>query len=153
MVDNPEEWFEELKEKGFKKVLFHYESVRNFENISRIFFEIKNKRMEPWIVFNPETSFQEAVRVASEIYGFEGIMFMGVRPGMEGQEIEVNIYRKIINFKRAFPKVKVQIDGGVNLESIEKLKDAGADIVNTGSFVSNAKNPKEALEILRKKFS
>ena len=36
MVRNPEEWFEELKEKGFKKVIFHYESIRDFGSISRI---------------------------------------------------------------------------------------------------------------------
>ena len=152
MVKNPEDWISELKEKGFKKIIFHFESVMDINKISGIVSEIDSKRMEPWIAFNPNTDFYEVVRTAREVYGLKGIMFMSVMPGREGQEIEVNTYRKIMNFKKEFPKIKVQVDGGVNDRTIDKLNGAGADIANTGGFVANAVNPREALEVLKKKF-
>ena len=47
-------------------------------------------------------------------------------------------------------KMPIQIDGGINPENIGKLAKLGANIFNTGSFVSDADNPKEALHRLRK---
>lgn len=153
MVRNPELYILELKKKGFKKVLFHYESVNNIDNLKRIVFLIRDEKMSPWIVFNLETSFDKVLDVISRVEGLEGIMFMGVNPGREGQKIDLNTIRKVRNLKNLKKKIKIQVDGGVNDENISNLKEAGADVVNVGSFISKSKGIVEArkrLELLKK---
>ncbi len=150
MVKDPENWIYDLKKKGFSKVLFHYESAKSMDKISRIVFLINSLKMKAWIVFNPKTDFNTVVEVMDRATGFEGIMFMGHSPGVEKKGLDVNIARKARNLKRIYHKVKIQVDGGVNDKTIFDLKESGVDIVNVGSFISRAKDPKKAFKFLYK---
>ena len=59
-----------------------------------------------------------------------------------------NVIKELIdNF---FVKLNIQIDGGVNLKTIKKIVDSGANILNSGSFISSSDNPKNSLNILKK---
>ncbi len=151
MVNNPESYIDELNKKGFFKILFHCESFRDLDQLNRMVFLIRSKNMQAWIVFNPKTDFNRIFDVLEKIHsGLSGIMLMGHTPGFEGKPLDTNVVRRVINLKRMYNKVKIQIDGGVNDKNIEALKNAGVDIVNVGSFVSKSRNPKNALSLLKK---
>ncbi len=149
MVENPEAYIHRLKAKGFKKVLFHYESYNNFDRVQRLVTNIRFLGMEPFVVFNPKTSFD---RVAQLSYLVKGVMFMGVNPGRENQKMNPNVCRRISNLRMINKKIIIQVDGGVNDKTVKDLAEAGADIVNSGSFVVNSRDPKKALGILEKNF-
>ena len=152
MVNNPENYIDELKKKGFFKILFHCESVRDLNELNRLVFLIRSRKMQAWIVFNPKTDFNRIFDVLEKIHsGLSGIMLMGHVSGVEGKPLDTNVIRRVINLKRMYNKVKIQIDGGVNDNNIIALKNAGVDIVNVGSFLSKARNPKEVLKLLREK--
>jgi ribulose-phosphate 3-epimerase len=77
---------------------------------------------------------------------------MGVHPGKEHQNFISSVYRKIEKLRKMNKKVKIQIDGGVNLQTAKKLRKEGANYANTGSFVSDSDNPRDALNRLERAF-
>ncbi|MEK6888832.1 MAG: hypothetical protein AABW80_01860 [Nanoarchaeota archaeon] len=152
MVIDPESWIEDLKKKGFKKIMVHYESYQDIGKLAHVVNEIKSRKMKAWIVFNPETNFNSIFKTIMRIGEIDGVMLMGVSPGRENQELDTNVISRIRNIKAEFPKIKIQVDGGVDDKTIGKLKEAGADIVNSGSYVSHSGDPKKALGELKKIF-
>ncbi len=148
MTKNPEKWLSELRKKGFKKILFHFEAFDNENKVKKLVHEIKAIGLIPGVVFNPDTSFRYIFN-ARKYAGL--IMFMGHVPGVEHKNLEKNVLEKIKALRRIDKNIKIQVDGGVNDKTIKKLKKAGVDFVNVGSFVGNAQNPGEVLKDLKKK--
>ncbi len=142
----PEKKIGNLKRKGFSKIIFHYESTKNFEEVSK---KIKDAGMKSFVAVNPKTSLRKIFPILPYV---DGVLLMGVRPGREHQKFINSVYQKIGELKKSFPKIIIQIDGGVNLLTAKQLKKAGADVLNTGSFVADAKNPRLALEELKRVF-
>ena len=146
MTFKPEKKLGILKRKGFKKIIFHYESSKNPEKTIK---KIKKNSLKCFIAINPETPLK---RIFPFLENADGVLLMGVHPGREHQKFILEVYKKIKEIKKVFPKKIIQIDGGVNLQVAKKLKNSGAQILNTGSFVADSKDPKETLEKLKKVF-
>jgi ribulose-phosphate 3-epimerase len=142
MVKSPEKYIEELKEKGFKKVIFHVEAATNIEKTIE---KIKSLQMVPYLAINPETPTEKAFPYLSKI---KGILFMGVHPGKEHQKLIPETLKKIQQLKNVNKSVRIQVDGGVNEKTAPKLKQAGVDYINSGSFISDSENPKHAFNKL-----
>jgi|SRR3989344_752162 len=149
MVENPGDYIKTLKEKGFSKIIFHYESLKSNSKIKSLIQRIKDLGMKAFIALNPETE-------TKEIFGFlhltDGILFMGVNPGKEKQEFIPGVYKKVREIERFNPGIITQVDGGVDLHVAKELGKIGVDIINSGSFVSDSRNPKQALFKLGKCF-
>lgn len=151
MVGGPEKWIIKLKRKGFYKILFHYTSLWSLGELETVVKKIRESRMEAWIVFNPDIEIKEILSVLGLVgKHLDGVMFMGVYPGEEGQKFRRIVYRKIKRFRRKYPRIKIQVDGGINLRTAKKLGKLGVDIINSGSFIFEAEDPKKALKLLRK---
>ncbi|MEK6819354.1 MAG: hypothetical protein AABY10_05480 [Nanoarchaeota archaeon] len=146
MVFNPERYFNALKEKGFKKIIFHYESVEK-SHITDLIKKIKLLKMLPCLAINPETKTPDIALFLSKI---NHLLIMGVHPGKEHQSIILRTYKKIEEIRKLNKKITIQIDGGVNEKTASKLKKSGAVILNSGSFISDSASPKKSLEKLRK---
>ena len=58
-------------------------------------------------------------------------------------------YYKIQNLREAYPKLNIQLDGGVNSRSAPYIIKDGANILNSGSYITDNPNPKEAFEYLK----
>ncbi|MBX4196823.1 hypothetical protein KW805_04510 [Candidatus Pacearchaeota archaeon] len=144
MVRNPLSYIRKLRHKGFKKIIFHYESQKNAGAIEDLIAAIHTYKMKAFIALNPETKVQNLLHFISLI---DGVLLMGVHPGKEHQHLLPSIYTKIKQLKK-LAKISIQIDGGVNPLTAKKLKRAGATILNSGSFISDSENPKEALKKL-----
>ncbi len=147
MTKNPEKYVLELKKKGFKKVFFHYEAYDDSEKVKFLAHYIKVHGLTPGVVFNSNTDFEKT----KEIMHFVNyIIFMGHTPGVEHKPFNENVIRKIRKLRRLSRKINIQVDGGVNDKTIGKLDNLGVDIVNVGSFISDAENPRKALKKLSK---
>lgn len=140
MTENPEKSIKKLKRKGFKKIIFHYESLTNYEEAEKIIKKAKRQKLIPVIAINPETKVAHILPFINQI---EGVLFMGVRPGREHQSFIPKVYKKIKQLKKLNKKVKIQVDGGINFQVAKKLSKLGVDAVNSGSLIAEAKNPKE----------
>lgn len=144
MVLAPGRYIKPLKNKGFKKVIFHFDTDDNVKTIAHI----KESGMRAFLALNPE------VKVRDVCYLFQlldGVLLMGVHPGKEHQKFINSTINKVKEIRRIDKNIDIQVDGGVNPLTIRKLKKAGANIFNSGSFVSSAQDPKKALSQLKKK--
>lgn len=82
------------------------------------------------------------------VWGFKFVQLLAVNPGFSGQKFNKETIKKIKFLKKNYPKVVVEIDGGINPQTARLVKKAGADIINSGSYIFNSKNPKEAYQKL-----
>jgi len=147
MTKNPEKQINALKKKGFKKIIFHYESMWNINNCVSLIYKIKSLNMEAWIAINPETSVAKVIPI---LYYADGVVLMGVHPGREHQSLAHRTYEKIRGIKSKNRKIRVQIDGGVNLDNISRLRRLEVNYFNSGSFVSEAEDPEKVLKELER---
>ena len=153
MVKNPEKYLTSLKKKGFSKTIFHYQAMKNEKAILNLIKAIKKKKMKAWIAFNPEVVFENIIWIISLFKReLDGILLMGVKPGKEKQKFISKTLDKIKEIRGINKSIKIQIDGGVNDKTIIKMKNSGVNYVNTGSFVSKAKDSEKVFKLLKKKF-
>ena len=123
-------------------ISFHIESEENIsENISLI----KSHGIKCGIAINPETDLHTLNNYIKDI---DVILIMSVVPGKGGQKFINSTFKKIKSIKEKLlkinPKIKLEIDGGVNNLNSKSLNKSGADILVSGSYLINQKNIKKA---------
>jgi len=149
MTLNPSLYVKDLRNKGFRKVIFHYEAVNDKDKVLGLIFYIHTQGMKAIVALNPENDIDEIKDVLNYV---DGILIMGVHPGRENQKFISKIYRKIRALRRINKKIMVQVDGGVDLKSAGKLRKLKVNVINTGSFIFESEDPKAALNDLEKVF-
>lgn len=145
MCKKPETYLAELKKKGFCKIIFHEEVFHTREEVFDFIKKARKKKLKVFIAINPKTQVWD---VLPFLHSVDGVLIMGVNPGKEHQEFIPEVYKKIHDLKEFNKKTVIEVDGGINFGVAEKLKFVGADIVNSGSMVAEAHNPKEIIEQL-----
>ncbi|MEK6855167.1 MAG: ribulose-phosphate 3-epimerase [Nanoarchaeota archaeon] len=145
MVYAPEKYLKKLKEKGFNKIIFHVESIKDKESINRI----KKHGLKTFIALNPETGIERIYPFLSQV---QGVLVMGVHPGKEHQQFIPSVYIKIRKLRDKNKKIVIQVDGGINEEILKKLAKLKVDLINSGSYISDSRNPKETFNSLNSLF-
>lgn len=143
MTLHPEKYISILKKKGFKKIIFHYNAGDNVKIIA----QLKKSKILAFLAINPEIKIEDVCYLFDFL---DGVLIMGVHPGREHQKLINSTYKKIEQIRNINKKIVIQIDGGISPDNIKNLARAGADIFNTGSFVSESANPGKALLKLKK---
>ena len=128
MVENPGEWVDGLIELKVNRIIIPVED----ENISEYIKKIKDNNIEIGLSLNPETKIE---KLDSHLDLLDTCLLMGVKPGMEQQELDGGIYEKIMEVKRKKFRIRVGVDGGVNNNNIKELVEAGVDYVAIGSYL------------------
>ena len=77
------------------------------------------------------------------------MLLLGVNPGKGGQKFQSQVLEKIKKLRKEHPKVDIEVDGGINLETGKACVQAGANILAVGNFLLKNNNIKEALERLQ----
>lgn len=130
MVNHP---LEELKKwvgvEQVRRVLVHYECQDDLMSVSDF---IDSNGWEKGIVINPETP----ISVLNEyLDNFTHILFMSVHPGKQGQKFIPETVNKIIEFKKNNPEHFVEVDGGINEETLSEIVGANPDGLCIGSAI------------------
>lgn len=136
MVKNPEKLLEMLQKIKPKRVFMHFEAIKNYEFLKKI---VKNLNFDVGLAINPNTQIKDLEFLADY---FKFYLFMTVFPGFQGQKFISNVLTKINNFKKIYPNKFIEVDGGINDQTI-KLLNLNIDYIVSGSFILKAKNPKE----------
>lgn len=151
MVENPREWLRGCKEKGFVRVIFHIETSKDENDAQETIYFAKGLGLQVYVAINPSTSLKKISGLVRK-KKCDGILLLGVHPGKEGQKMSSKIPSRVRDIKRLNKKMIVQIDGGINGKNIELVAAAGVDKVNSGSFVSDSKNPRSQMNLLENLF-
>lgn len=130
MVEEPERHFEAFARAGADSVTFHVEAC---DDQSQAIAHARSLGLGVGIAFNPETRVEDAVGAAD---GADLVLCMSIHPGYSGQEFMPEAIDRIAQLRSLLPDdVRVQVDGGINLETIRNAREAGADLLVAGSAV------------------
>ena len=141
MVEKPELIFENWLKAGAKKLVVHYESgpksLGFVQKAAKSFYGA-----ETIIGIGPDTNIEEIVKSKNLDLNFS-VQLVAVPLGFSSGEFARNTIEKIKHIKSLWPNVKIIIDGGMNPDTAEQVKDAGADAVVAVSYVWNGDSPEE----------
>ena len=133
MVKNPERYIEELIQLGADGVTIHVEAC---DCITETLLKIRELGAKAGLAVNPETPVS-AVFPYMELVDM--VLVMTVHPGFGGQKYITGCFEKIREMRRvineSYPEVKLEIDGGVTLDNLEKNLEVGANVIVTGSAI------------------
>lgn len=146
MIVQPEKFVDEVKALGAYLMNVHYEACTH---LHRVVWQIHKAGMKAGVTLNPATPVSVLEDIAADL---DLVLLMSVNPGFGGQEFITNTLKKVRDLRqlltRTGSKALIEVDGGVNLETGRQLKEAGADVLVSGSFIFKASNPTEACEAL-----
>lgn len=146
MVQNPYDYIDDFDKIGSKYITIHVEANKPLKTIELI----KRKGIKAGISLKPGTELREIFPFLDKV---DLILVMTVEPGFGGQSFMEDQMEKvkelaILREEHGYEYV-IQIDGGVNDKTIGKVRNTGVDIVVSGSFITQNKDPKKAIESLR----
>ena len=77
------------------------------------------------------------------------VLVMTVEPGFGGQSFMADMMPKIEEIRKAAPDIDIEVDGGINAETIKAAAAAGANVFVAGSAVFKSEDPKKTIETLK----
>lgn len=139
MVESPLEYLSLYKGKieGVSKVCTQVtEDTKDvIENLKRVNYKIG-------VSLNYEENLSLIEPFINEL---DYVQFMGVTPGKQGNPLIPGVLEKIKDFKRLYPNILTQLDGGANDITLPQILDSGVDNIVVGSAIFNSEDPEEKL--------
>jgi ribulose-phosphate 3-epimerase len=146
MVEDPDKWVEAFAKAGASYLSVHSEVA---PHLHRTIQHIHSFGVKAGVALNPSTSI-EAIRYVLPDVDF--ILLMTVNPGFGGQAFIPQILDKIRDLKHLMEEtghlVPIEVDGGINKETIKKASEAGASWFVAGSAIFNETDRKQAVKEL-----
>lgn len=148
MIVNPEKYIPQVKAAGAYIMNVHYEAC---VHLNRTVCAIKEAGMKAAVTINPHTS----VRLLEDILeeDLDMVLIMSVNPGFGSQKFINHTLEKISTLKelilRKNLKTLIEVDGGINMETAEKVLNAGADVLVAGSSIFKTEDPLAAIHELK----
>ena len=137
MVLEPNRFVNELVDMGADLLTVHYESTKH---VHKTILDIKNAGAKTGIAISPGTCFDVIKEVLNEI---DLVLVMTVNPGYSGQEFIKSMLPKIKNVREmldnSVSEAELEVDGGVNADTVRLVVEAGANVIVAGSAVYNDK--------------
>lgn len=149
MIEEPERYVETFRDAGGDRLIIHLETTKH---LHRAVEQIKALNVQAGVALNPATPIIDLEEIAPFV---DIVLVMSVNPGFGGQSFIETSPRKIFRTRRLLDRwndgASVGVDGGVDLETIGAVVEAGADSIVAGSAVYNKKaSPRENIALLRR---
>ena len=146
---NPEALVEPLAKAGASGVTFHAEALEcDAERMKALAGRIRALGMRAAVALKPKTPIEVVVPLC-DADALDMVLCLSVEPGFGGQTFDRSTLPKVRALRAKFPTLDVQMDGGVNFETMDDAARAGANVLVAGSAVFKAKDPKAAIEGIR----
>ncbi|MFN6542459.1 ribulose-phosphate 3-epimerase [Mycolicibacterium nivoides] len=147
MIDQPERWAPPYAEAGAYNVTFHAEATDNPVGVAR---DIRAAGAKAGLSVKPGTPLEPYLDILKE---FDTLLVMSVEPGFGGQKFIPEVLTKVSTVRRLVDSgeltIVIEIDGGINADTIEQAAEAGVDCFVAGSAVYSAADPAAAVKSLR----
>ena len=133
MIDEPIRYIDDFVDCGADLITVHAEACKHLD---RTIEAIKEKNIIAGVALNPATPLSAIEYVLPKV---DMVLIMTVNPGFGGQKLIPYTIEKVARLKQLAEsrglKFDIEVDGGVNLENVDALMDAGANIIVAGSAV------------------
>jgi ribulose-phosphate 3-epimerase len=147
MIDDPDRWAIGYAEAGAHNVTVHVEAAADPIRLAK---NLRAAGAKAGLSIKPGTPLEPYVELLKH---YDTLLVMSVEPGFGGQKFMADVLDKVRTARRLVDtghlKLLVEIDGGINTETIAAAAEAGVDCFVAGSAVYDAEDPGRAVEALR----
>jgi ribulose-phosphate 3-epimerase len=147
MITDPDRWAVGYAEVGAANVTFHVEAAADPVQVAR---SIRAAGALAGLSVKPGTPLEPYLDVLTE---FDTLLVMTVEPGFGGQHFLAEVLPKVRlareHVKAGHLRLFIEVDGGIDLDTISAAAEAGADVFVAGSAVYGADDPGKAVDALR----
>ncbi len=147
MIENPDSYIEQFAKAGADYISVHVEACRHLHRTIQL---IRSYNIKPGVVLNPHTPIETIQHILEDV---DFVLFMTVNPGFGGQKFISSVVPKIEALSRIIKErglnIEIEIDGGINAETIVPCAKAGANIFVAGSAIYNQEDRATALQQIK----
>tara|TARA_B100001250_G_C19794128_1_gene787971 strand:+ start:133 stop:798 length:666 start_codon:yes stop_codon:yes gene_type:complete len=151
MTSPVDELITQFSDAGASMISFHPEATQHVDRSVEL---IKNKGCKAGIALNPASPLSLLDHVLEKI---DFILIMSVNPGYGGQKFIANSLEKIKRCKEIISNsgldVEIEVDGGIGINNIKKIKESGANIFVAGSAIFNSDNYEDTIKKMKQEIS
>jgi ribulose-phosphate 3-epimerase len=142
MINNPDDHLAAFAKAGANRITVHAEVT---PHLHKTISSIRELGVKPGVALNPATSASAIEEIIPDI---DLVLAMTVNPGFGGQLLIQNVMPKVSRIRAMIASIgrqlHVQVDGGVDVDTVAMVVDAGADVLVAGSSVFGAPDIGEA---------
>jgi len=149
MISNPDQYVEEFRKAGADIITVHTEAVNHLHRSIQL---IRSAGAKAGVSLNPATPLDTLEYVLGDL---DMVLLMTVNPGFGGQEFIGEVLPKIKRLKEMIKtrglSTEIEVDGGINADTIGLASSAGADIFVAGSAVFKSRDYSETIRIMKER--
>lgn len=150
MVEDVEEYIKSYLAFEPNSITVHYEAAKNIEELKNWLNQIKENNCKAGVSIKPNTKVEEIYNILPYVHT---VLVMTVEPGKGGQKLIPETIEKIKQLKKYIEtnglEVDIEADGGINLENVREVKEAGCNIIVAGTAIINTENYAETIKKLK----
>jgi ribulose-phosphate 3-epimerase len=148
MIEQPEQFIHQFIEAGADRITVHVEGCTHLHRLLRM---IKDSGVKVGVALNPATHLHTIEHVLPDV---DLVLLMTVNPGFGGQNFIPAVLPKIqklrsILIEQKMDWIDIQVDGGIHSETANHVTKAGANVLVSGQYIFNHRDPSEAIKQLR----
>jgi ribulose-phosphate 3-epimerase len=148
MITPVDEMILEFAKAGASYISFHPEATAHVDRSLQL---IRDQGCKSGLVFNPGTPIDCLEYLIDKI---DVILLMSVNPGFGGQKFLPSTLKKLVKVRRVIDDaglpIRLEVDGGISVENIREVADAGADMFVAGSAIFNSNDYSATIRAMRK---
>ncbi len=147
MIVEPDRYLQSFRDAGANILTVQYEAC---VHLNRTVAAIRDMGMKAGVALNPHTPVALLKNILTYI---DMVLIMSVNPGFGGQDFISETLVKVSELKKIVDEggydVIIEVDGGINLENIGSLTEAGANAIVAGNFIFSADDPMKTIRMLK----
>lgn len=148
MIENADRYIEDFAKAGADYITVHVEASPHLHRTIQL---IRSFGVKPGVVLNPHTPVEAILPILEDI---DLVLFMTVNPGFGGQKFIESVVPKVEQLSRIIRdkglSIDIEIDGGINEETIIPCAKAGANVFVAGSAIYSKPDRAAALQKIKK---
>lgn len=147
MIENPDQYIEQFAKAGADYITVHVEACRHLHRTIQL---IRSFGVKPGVVLNPHTPIETIQHILEDV---DMVLFMTVNPGFGGQKFIESVVPKVEALSKIIKErglnIEIEIDGGINAETIVPCAKAGATVFVAGSAIYSKEDRAQALQEIK----
>jgi ribulose-phosphate 3-epimerase len=143
MTQTPERHFAAFARAGCSRIIFHAEATAHSHRLAG---QLHDMGLEAGIAINPGTPVEAVLPVLGTV---DLVLVMTVNPGWGGQQLIWTCLDKVRRLRDLRPDVAIEVDGGIDPDTLSAAQSAGANVFVVGSYLAKAPSIAEGIEALR----
>lgn len=148
MISDPMKYVDKFIESHASLITFHIEAMENEERTKQLIQHIHKHHVKVGMSIKPNTPVSTIEQYLNDI---DLVLVMSVEPGFGGQSFQEQALTKIKELSKLKKQSHflIEVDGGINEQTGQLCKEAGADVLVAGSYIFHAEDRKKAIDSLK----